>query len=88
MGERLCVTGISEQGAVFVHGNVQSAIASPCAVEKSKGQRTILNQTKGSSHVVTFNADPVRSSAISGQWQDNCSSASLEQGIRTQYLVQ
>ena len=78
MGQRLCVTGISEQGAMFVHGSVQPAIASPCAAEKSEGQRMILNQTKGLSHAITINADQVRSSAISGQRQDNCFSASLE----------
>ena len=87
MGQRLCVTSISEQGAVFVHGSVHSAIASPCAAEKSERQRTIFNQTKGLSHAVTINADSVRSSAISGQRQDNCSSASLEREIRTQHLV-
>ena len=30
------MTGINEQGAVFVHGSVQSAIASPFAAAKSK----------------------------------------------------
>ena len=30
------MTGISEQRAVFVHGSVQSAIASPCAAENPK----------------------------------------------------
>ena len=77
MDQRLCVTGITEQVAMFVHGSVQSAITSPCAVEKSKGQRTVLNQTKGSSHAVTINANPLRPSAISGQRQDNLCSAPL-----------
>ena len=87
MSERLCVTGISEQVPVFVHGSVQSAITSPCAAEKSEGQRTILNQTKGSSHAVTISPNPVRSSAIFGQRQDNCCSASLEREIGMQHLV-